>query len=163
MKRKIIYYLLAFYSISTICAMAAEWVPFFKNPKNDAVWVYDREGIDFFREKKIWLGLKTTKDTSFPKVWFKSVQQSGERRLVIEMDCRDRSGRLYDDKGNVIYIDNTVDYMFGHQFKPDSVMDALYKEVCLPKPEKEKEKDDKEKDSKEKEQKDASTAISPKP
>jgi hypothetical protein len=138
MKHKIIYFTLVLYSMATVSAMAADWVPFFKNPNNDGTWHYEREGVYYFREKDRILGLLTTKDKDFPKIWFKSVQPGRERRLVIEMDCIERSGRLYDDMGNVLYLDKEVDFMFGHQFRPDSVLDALHREVCLQKSETEK-------------------------
>jgi hypothetical protein len=146
MQHKIIGFALVLYSMTTVGAIAADWVPFFKDPKTNTLWVYDREGIDYFRDKKIIFGLTTTKDKDFPKIWFKSVQDGKERRLVIEMSCNERSGRLYNDMGNVLYFDHEVDYIFDHQFWPDSVVNALYKAVCFPKQEQGKEKEKEKKD-----------------
>jgi hypothetical protein len=118
---------------------ATEWVSFFKHPQSKVEWVYDREGITYFKEKEI-IGLFSVKDKNFPKIWFKSRPPDKERRLIIEMDCSGRSGRLFDDKGNLLYEDNVVDFIYGHPFRPDSVLEALHGEICLGKSEKEKEK-----------------------
>jgi hypothetical protein len=132
--------------LAAIGALAAEWVPFFNHPKTNTIWVYDSQGIYYYKESNYLLDMITVRDKNFPKVWFKSTQPGKERRLVIEMDCKNRSGSLYDDTGNGVYADQEVDYLYGHQFKPDSVLMALYEEVCLSKSEKEKEQ--KQKDQK---------------
>jgi hypothetical protein len=129
MKGRILFLTVILGLLTTVAAGAPAWIPFFKQPSKKSVWVYNREEINYFKEKQI-LGFIPVKDRNFPTVWFKSIQPDKERRLVIEMDCSGRTGRLSDDRGNVLYADNEVEFMFGHPFKPDSVLAALYQEVC---------------------------------
>jgi hypothetical protein len=127
--RFILFLLIPILALSPV-VFASNWIEFasFKEPATK--WLYDKESITYSRAKEI-VGIEIPrKDRNFPKVWIKSSGDGGEKPYQVELNCKKRTARLFDEGGKTLYSVNAIDYLYDKQIVPDSVLDSLRKSVC---------------------------------
>ncbi len=128
--RRILWYLLTFAMLLPSIASASNWIQLGQSRQNGMLWYYDRDSVAYSQDKKL-IGIDVpVKDKNFQKMWIKSSADNVEVRYEVELNCKERSARMKDDRGKNLYSEPSIDYLYEKPIPPDTLLDLLRKAVC---------------------------------
>jgi len=129
-KRILILCLLLCFIMIPMLSSAADWMIFTPKQKNDYTWFYDRQSIVYLKDQTF-IGITLPmKDHNYQKIWIKAVSDRVEKRYQIELNCKDRISKIFDDNGKGIYNLPDIDYLYERPIPPDTPLDMLRRAVC---------------------------------
>jgi hypothetical protein len=121
--------LLSLFTFPLLCC-AADWMIFTVKQKDGYTWFYDKNSVVYMKNKSV-IGITLwMKDVNYQKMWLKAASDKGDRLFQIELNCGERSARLFDNNGRGIYNLPEIDYLYERPIPPDTVLDMLRKAVC---------------------------------
>lgn len=129
-KRIFIVCLLTCAFLAPSAAFPADWMIFTPKQKNGYTWFYDKQSVVYLKNRSF-IGIPTPmKDITYQKMWIKATSDRDSRLYQVELNCEDRSAKMYDDNGKGIYNLPDIDYLYERPIPPDTVLDMLRKARC---------------------------------
>jgi hypothetical protein len=116
--------------IIPMLSYAADWMIFTVKQKDGYTWFYDKNSVVYLKNKTFLFITLPAGDHNFQKMWIKATSDKGNRIFQIELNCKDRTAKLFDNNGKGIYNLPEIDYLYERPIPPDSVLDMLRKAVC---------------------------------
>jgi hypothetical protein len=111
-------------------ASASDWMIFTPRQKSGYTWFYDKADIEYMKSRSF-IGIPLPiKDSNYQKIWLRASSDAGDRIYQIELDCKGRTAKLFDNNGKGIYNLSEIDYLYERPIPPDTVFDMLRKAVC---------------------------------
>jgi len=109
---------------------ASNWIQFSTSGQKGMSWLYDKESIVYFQNRKF-IGIELpSKSSKFIRAWIKASGDNVERRYQVDLNCRNHTARVKDDGGKNLYSEPSMDYLYDKPIPPDAVLDMLQKAVC---------------------------------
>jgi hypothetical protein len=129
-KKKLLLLLTICAFLISALAFASDWMIFAPKQKDGYMWFYDKSSITYLKNKTF-IGITLpAADKNFQKMWIKATSDNGDKLYQIELDCKGRLAKLFDNNGKGIYNLPDIDYLYERPIPPDTVLDMLRKAVC---------------------------------
>jgi len=129
-KRTLVICLVILAFVVPMLSSAADWMIFTTKQKDGYTWFYDKTSVVYLKNKTFLFLTLPSSDPNFQKMWIKATSDRGDKIYQIELNCKERIAKLFDNNGKGIYNLPEIDYLYERPIPPDTVLDMLRKAVC---------------------------------